>query len=383
MNSYAPVPADPVIRLRGVTKTYRMGKDNVVQALQGADLDVYPGEFVALMGPSGSGKSTMMNILGCLDVPEAGTYVLAGEQVRQLNDDQLAAIRNKHIGFVFQTFNLLPRLNAIENVELPLLYGGSARGRTQRAKDALAAVGLGERMHHKPNELSGGQQQRVAVARALVLKPDVLLFDEPLSNLDASLRVHMRVEIARLHEELGKTMIYVTHDQVEAMTLADRIVVLNGGHIEQVGSPLELYRAPDNMFVAGFIGSPKMNFLEAVPDSSSGRIRLHSGDTVQVVDDRGARASHARVTLGIRPEHLSLAAPERDNTVRGTVKLVEHLGDVSYLHVALDGYELPLMMRAAPDTRERAGDVVAVHLPPSQCHVFDAQGKVIIQAPGV
>ena len=175
MNSYAPVPADPVIRLRGVTKTYRMGKDNVVQALQGADLDVYPGEFVALMGPSGSGKSTMMNILGCLDVPDAGSYVLAGEQVRQLNDDQLAAIRNRHIGFVFQTFNLLPRLNAIENVELPLVYGGSARGRTQRAKDALTAVGLGERMHHKPNELSGGQQQRVAIARALLNDPAIIL----------------------------------------------------------------------------------------------------------------------------------------------------------------------------------------------------------------
>jgi putative ABC transport system ATP-binding protein len=201
----------PVIRLRGVTKTYRIGKDNVVRALQGADLDVSPGEFVALMGPSGSGKSTMMNILGCLDVPDSGSYVLAGQQVRQLNDDQLAAIRNRHIGFVFQTFNLLPRLNAIENVELPLVYGGSARGRTQRAKDGLAAVGVGERMHHKPNELSGGQQQRVAIARALLNDPSIILADEPTGNLDSRSSAEILSIFQRLNDA-GKTVVMVTHE---------------------------------------------------------------------------------------------------------------------------------------------------------------------------
>ena len=201
----------PVIRLRAVTKTYRMGKDNIVHALRGADLDVHPGEFVALMGPSGSGKSTMMNVLGCLDVPDSGTYVLAGEQVRQLNDDQLAAIRNRHIGFVFQTFNLLPRLNAIENVELPLVYGGSARGRTQRAKDALAAVGLGDRMHHKPNELSGGQQQRVAIARALLNDPSIILADEPTGNLDSRSTAEILSIFQRLNDQ-GKTVVMVTHE---------------------------------------------------------------------------------------------------------------------------------------------------------------------------
>ena len=207
----ASTSAGPVIRLRGVAKTYRMGKDNIVHALQGADLDVYPGEFVALMGPSGSGKSTMMNILGCLDVPDSGSYVLAGQQVRELNDDQLAAIRNKHIGFVFQTFNLLPRLNAIENVELPLLYGGSPRGRAARAKAALVAVGLGERMHHKPTELSGGQQQRVAIARALLNDPSIILADEPTGNLDSRSSAEILAIFQRLNDE-GKTVVMVTHE---------------------------------------------------------------------------------------------------------------------------------------------------------------------------
>ena len=200
-----------VIQLRGVTKAYRMGKDNIVHALRGADLDVHPGEFLALMGPSGSGKSTMMNVLGCLDVPDEGSYVLAGEQVGMLNDDQLAAIRNKHIGFVFQTFNLLPRLNAIENVELPLVYGGSMRGRTQRAKNALAAVGLGGRMHHKPTELSGGQQQRVAIARALLNDPAIILADEPTGNLDSRSTAEILAIFQRLNDE-GKTVLMVTHE---------------------------------------------------------------------------------------------------------------------------------------------------------------------------
>jgi putative ABC transport system ATP-binding protein len=200
-----------MIELRGVTKTYRMGKDNLVQALRGADLDVRTGEFVALMGPSGSGKSTLMNVLGCLDVPDSGTYVLAGQAVGQLSDDQLAAIRNTYIGFVFQTFNLLPRLNALENVELPLVYGGSDRGRTQRAKDALVAVGLGERMHHKPTELSGGQQQRVAIARALLNDPAIILADEPTGNLDSRSTAEILAIFQRLNDE-GRTVVMVTHE---------------------------------------------------------------------------------------------------------------------------------------------------------------------------
>jgi putative ABC transport system ATP-binding protein len=249
MTASTPSPSGPVIRLRGVTKTYRMGKDNIVQALRGADLDVHPGEFVALMGPSGSGKSTMMNILGCLDVPDSGTYVLAGEQVRQLNDDQLAAIRNKHIGFVFQTFNLLPRLNALENVELPLVYGGSSRGRTQRAKDALIAVGLGERTHHKPNELSGGQQQRVAIARALLNDPSIILADEPTGNLDSRSSAEILAIFQRLNDQ-GKTVVMVTHEP-DVAEHCKRIVRMRDGVVSGDELVPEPRRAEDELLRAG------------------------------------------------------------------------------------------------------------------------------------
>ncbi|HEV2010983.1 MAG TPA: ABC transporter ATP-binding protein [Candidatus Limnocylindria bacterium] len=249
MRSAAPNASGPVIRLRGVTKTYRMAKDNIVQALQGADLDVYPGEFVALMGPSGSGKSTMMNVLGCLDVPDSGSYALAGQQVRQLNDDQLAAIRNRHIGFVFQTFNLLPRLNAIENVELPLVYGGSARGRTQRAKDALAAVGLGERMHHKPNELSGGQQQRVAIARALLNDPSIILADEPTGNLDSRSSAEILSIFQRLNDQ-GKTVVMVTHEP-DVAEHCRRIVRMRDGVVSGDELVPQPRRAEDELRRAG------------------------------------------------------------------------------------------------------------------------------------
>jgi len=200
-----------VVQLRGVTKTYRMGKDNVVNALQGVDLDIHEGEFVAIMGPSGSGKSTLMNVVGCLDVSDTGEYILAGENVGKLSDDQLAAIRNKHVGFVFQTFNLLPRLNAIENVELPLIYGGDRKGRRKRAIGALEAVGLGDRVHHRPAELSGGQQQRVAIARALLNDPAMILADEPTGNLDSRSSAEILAIFQRLNDE-GKTVIMVTHE---------------------------------------------------------------------------------------------------------------------------------------------------------------------------
>jgi putative ABC transport system ATP-binding protein len=258
----------PVIRLRGVTKTYRMGKDNLVHALRGADLDVHSGELVALMGPSGSGKSTLMNILGCLDVPDGGSYVLAGQQVRQLNDDQLAAIRNRHIGFVFQTFNLLPRLNAIENVELPLLYGGSPRGRTARAKAALTAVGLGQRMHHKPTELSGGQQQRVAIARALLTDPSIILADEPTGNLDSRSTAEILAIFQRLNDE-GKTVVVVTHEP-DVAEHCKRVVRMRDGIVagdEAITSPR---RADDELRRAGTQQS----------------VDLHTGDVAHAVITR-------------------------------------------------------------------------------------------------
>jgi putative ABC transport system ATP-binding protein len=236
-----------VVQLRGITKTYRIGREITVDALRGVDLDIRAGEFVAIMGPSGSGKSTLMNVLGCLDVADAGTYVLAGENVGKLSDDQLAAIRNKHVGFVFQTFNLLSRLNAIENVELPLIYGGDRHKRRERALAALEQVGLGDRVHHRPSELSGGQQQRVAIARALLNDPSMILADEPTGNLDSRSSAEILSIFQRLND-VGKTVVMVTHE-LDVAAHCKRIVRMRDGVIardELVPNPR---RAEDELAV--------------------------------------------------------------------------------------------------------------------------------------
>jgi len=228
----------PVLALRGITKTYRMGAENIVQALREVDLDIGRGELVAIMGPSGSGKSTLMNILGCLDVPDSGSYVIAGQDVAKLSDDQLAAIRNAQVGFVFQTFNLLPRLDALENVELPLLYGGDRRDRRGRAERALAQVGLGDRMRHRPTELSGGQQQRVAIARALLNDPALILADEPTGNLDSRSSAEILAIFQGLNDA-GKTVVMVTHEP-DVAEHCRRIVRMRDGKVsadERVPTP--------------------------------------------------------------------------------------------------------------------------------------------------
>lgn len=267
-----------------------------VDVLKGIDLEVADGEFVVFVGPSGCGKSTLLRIIAGLEDATSGTI--------RINDRQVNAVppAKRGIAMVFQSYALYPHLNVHGNMALGLKQAGMARAEIgERVGKAAAMLSLEELMQRRPAELSGGQRQRVAIGRAIVREPDLFLFDEPLSNLDASLRVQTRLEIARLHDQIKATMIYVTHDQVEAMTLADRIVVLHGGVIQQVGSPMELYNNPANMFVAGFIGSPKMNF---VPGEHLGRPGVH--------------------VIGMRPEHISLSEDSGD--IAGNVTHVEHLG---------------------------------------------------------
>ena len=253
-----------LIELRDVYKIYSEGLESEVRALDGVSLTIEKGEFVAIVGQSGSGKSTMMNVLGCLDVPTYGEYLLEGTDVSELSDMQLSRIRNKEIGFIFQQYNLIQSLSVQENVELPLVYQGiGIDDRHELAIEALERVGLVDRRRNKPTQMSGGQQQRVAIARTLAPEPSVLFMDEPLSNLDAKLRLEMRYELQRLHVETGSTFVYVTHDQMEAMTLATQICLINNGVLQQYEPPLTVYNHPQNLFVADFVGNPSINFVEA------------------------------------------------------------------------------------------------------------------------
>lgn len=253
-----------LIEIKDLYKIYNEGKESEVRALDGVTLHIDRGEFVAIVGQSGSGKSTLMNVLGCLDIPTYGEYHLNGTDVTSLSDKQLAHIRNREIGFIFQGYNLIQELDALENVTLPLIYQGvSVWDREDIAMEALEKVGMAERAHHRPSEMSGGQQQRVAIARTLAPEPSVLFMDEPLSNLDAKLRLEMRYELQRLHVETGSTFVYVTHDQMEAMTLATQICLIENGVLQQYDAPLTVYHQPNNLFVADFVGNPSINFVEA------------------------------------------------------------------------------------------------------------------------
>jgi iron(III) transport system ATP-binding protein len=290
-----------VISVKNLVKTYVLGEVEV-RALRGMNLDVERGEFLAVIGPSGSGKSTFMHIVGCLDRPTSGQYFLDGEDVSRMSRDQLAAVRNRKIGFVFQGFNLLARTSALDNVELPLLYGGTPMkggARRKRAMEALAAVGLEDRAHHHPNQLSGGQQQRVALARALAPEPDLLLLDEPFSNLDIDLRERLSIEVRSIIKATGTTAILVTHDQHEAFAIADQIGIMNEGRIEQWDTAYDLYHQPTTRFVADFVGQGV--FLRGIV-AGPARVVTELGDL-----DTGApllAADGLAVDLLVRPDDI-------------------------------------------------------------------------------
>ena len=327
------------------------------------DLDVAEGEFLVLVGPSGCGKSTSLRMLAGLEPISSGTIYIGDRDVTHV------PAKDRDIAMVFQNYALYPHMSVAENMAFALKIQKVSKDEiNRRVKDAAALLDLTEYLERKPKALSGGQRQRVAIGRAIVRGPEVFLFDEPLSNLDAELRVEMRVEIARLHREIGATMIYVTHDQVEAMTLADKIVVLRAGRIEQVGAPLELYRNPDNRFVAGFIGSPAMNFVTA--DVAGPGQMSAKGFGAEIATPVALPAS-GRVVAGLRPQALRLV----DGSTH-SVDVVEALGGVTYVHLSASTGE-KLVVEAKGDVLPKLGSKTGITFDPADVLVFadDAEGR--------
>ena len=369
------------LTLRGIAKRYETH-----EVLRNVNLDIADGEFVVFVGPSGCGKSTLLRMIAGLEQISGGELLIDAARV---NDVPPA---KRGIAMVFQSYALYPHMSLYDNMAFGLKLAGAKKAEIDDAvRNAAKILHIDHLLDRKPKQLSGGQRQRVAIGRAITRKPKVFLFDEPLSNLDAALRVKMRLEFARLHDELKTTMIYVTHDQVEAMTLADKIVVMSAGNVEQVGSPNRLYHAPANRFVAGFIGSPKMNFLDGVVEQIAGDgvlVRYASGETQRVaVETRGTASSGAqtlaqgaRVTVGIRPEHLHVqpnaaadGAPRFGVAAR--TMAVESLGDAAYLYAEASGAAEGLIARIPPLERHERGESLMLGAAPEHCHLFDEQGQ--------
>ena len=327
------------IVLENVTKSF-----GDVQVIPPLDLTIEDGEFAVFVGPSGCGKSTLLRIIAGLEDTTSGRVLIDGEDVTQVSPSK------RGLSMVFQTYALYPHMTVRKNIAFPMRMAGvSEAEQEKRIMAAAESLNLVDYLDRKPGQLSGGQRQRVAIGRAIVRDPKAFLFDEPLSNLDAALRVGMRIEITEMHARMQTTMIYVTHDQVEAMTMADKIVVLQAGVIEQVGSPLELYHRPRNLFVAGFIGSPKMNLIDG-PEAQK----------------------HDAETIGIRPEHIDVV--EANGAWVGTVGVAEHLGSDTFFHIHETGLAETLTVRAPGEVTLKHGDTIHLNPRTDQIHRFDAQG---------
>jgi multiple sugar transport system ATP-binding protein len=350
------------VTLEGVRKVYGDGAHAQV-AVHGVDLAISDGEFVVLVGPSGCGKSTTLRMIAGLETITSGRLSI-GERV--VND---VSARDRDIAMVFQNYALYPHMNAYENMAFALKLRGVARHEIDaRVQRAAAVLGIESLLSRKPKQMSGGQRQRVALGRALVREPKVFLFDEPLSNLDAVLRVQMRRELLRLHQQLRATMIYVTHDQVEAMTLGDRIVVLDRGHVQQTDTPLALYERPANVFVAGFIGSPPMNLLPGRLEQGPRFRTLDGVVSVTLARETGVRGD---VIIGVRPEHVLVQRTnETVESVAARVEFVERLGSEALVHLHAGSHEITA--RVSVEDVPVADEVVAVRFAPEHTHLFDA-----------
>lgn len=354
------------VRLSKILKQY-----GDVKVMQNIDLEVEDGEFVVFVGPSGCGKSTLLRMIAGLEEISGGDLYIGGKRVNDVPPAE------RGIAMVFQSYALYPHMTLFENMAFGLKLANMDKTQIEHAvHNAAKILHIEHLLDRKPKDLSGGQRQRVAIGRAIVRKPEVFLFDEPLSNLDAALRVRMRYEFAKLHDDLKTTMIYVTHDQVEAMTLADRIVVLSAGAIEQVGTPMELYHYPQNLFVAGFIGSPKMNLIQGEvveADQRRAKVRLPGGFVMEVAVDASEARLGDTVTLGVRPENFELNRNE--NIIHSTVLFVESLGSVTNAYCPLEGMSEPLTVDLPGEAVIESGDLVKLGVHPMHCHLFDANGK--------
>ncbi|WP_299131670.1 sn-glycerol-3-phosphate ABC transporter ATP-binding protein UgpC [uncultured Amaricoccus sp.] len=350
-----------VVELKKARKSY-----GPVDIIHDVDLRIEDGEFAVFVGPSGCGKSTLLRMIAGLETITGGEIAIDGQRVNQLDPAE------RGVAMVFQSYALYPHMTVKENMSFGLRIGKRPKAEIdERVGVASRILQLDALQDRRPSQLSGGQRQRVAIGRAIVRNPKVFLFDEPLSNLDAELRVQTRVEIAKLHESLGNTMIYVTHDQTEAMTLADKIVVLRKGRVEQVGPPLELYENPNDVFVAGFIGSPKMNFFAGKLET--GGVVRFAGTEIAAPFAEGAAAPGAAVTIGIRPEHFDRDATP-DAAIEIAVEFVEHLGGTSFVHGNLpDGARVIVERRDAGDLR--SGMSIRAGFRNRDVRAFDAEGR--------
>ena len=346
------------VELRGLRKSY--GRTEVIH---GVDCAIADGEFVVIVGPSGCGKSTLLRMVAGLEEIGAGEIVIGGRVVNRLEPAE------RDIAMVFQTYALYPHMTVFANMAYGLKLRGMNKAEiAQRVRKAADILELAPLLARKPRQLSGGQRQRVAMGRAIVREPAVFLFDEPLSNLDAKLRVQMRIEIKRLHETLGITSLYVTHDQVEAMTLGQRLVVMNAGVAEQIGAPMAIYARPETVFVAGFIGSPAMNLLPAT--LADGAVTLAGGGRFPLPEDAGDAAAGRPVTLGIRPEHVIIAERD-DGHARLAVVMVEELGADTLVHGRIMGDDAAFTLRLRGGHRLAAGETLPIAAAPEHLHLFD------------
>ncbi len=351
------------VELRGVVKRY-----GDTQVVHGVDCTIAAGEFMVIVGPSGCGKSTLLRMIAGLEVISEGEISIGGRVVNKLEPAE------RDIAMVFQNYALYPHMTVFANMAYGLKIRGLPRDEIdERVSKAAAILELDDDlMQRKPRALSGGQRQRVAMGRAIVRNPQVFLFDEPLSNLDAKLRVQMRLEIKKLQESLGITSVYVTHDQVEAMTLGHRLLVLNGGIVEQLGRPIELYERPASLFVAGFIGSPSMNFVRASFSADGAALELPGGDRFALPDNRHAAVAGRPVTLGLRPEHLELA-DDGAGVAHLTVSVVEQLGADTLIHGKFGTDRSDLTVRLHGTVAFKTEEVIPLRARPEDLHLFDPE----------